>query len=164
MKRSLSVLATLAVVAGTSLPALAQTPAAPAPHSQGVGIQASWLSGSGITYRRWLADGWGLQVAAFPYFTGDYYFFNPGGQVMKELFRNDTFRAYGLAGIGMATYGSSYSGSGYQLGIPVGGGVDWFWGDTFAWTFGLGYTLAFQSTSTRPSFTPGGTFGFMLEW
>lgn len=164
MKRSLSVLATLAVVAGTSLPALAQTAPAPTPHTQGVGLQMSWLSGSGLAYRRWLPEGWGFQVAAFPYFTGDYYFFNPGGQVMKELFRGNNVRAYGLAGIGLATYGSSYSGSGFQLGLPVGGGLDWFWNDNFAWTFGVGYTLAFQSNSSMPSFTPGGTIGLMLEW
>lgn len=164
MKRSLAALAILAVVTGTSLPALAQTPAAPEPHTQGVGIQMSWLSGSGLTYRRWLPEGWGLQVAAFPYFTGDYYFFNPGGQVMKEMFRNDNIRAYGLAGVGLATYGSSYSGSGFQLGIPVGGGLDWFWGKNFAVTMGVGYTLAFTSQSNMPSFTPGGTIGAMLEW
>lgn len=163
MKRSCSMLAALAVVVGTGLPAQAQVPAAPPPHTEGVGIQASWLSGSGFTYRRWLHDGWGFQVAAIPYVAGGYYFFNAGGQLMKEMFRNRTIRAYGLTGVGAALYGDGSS-TGFDLGVPVGGGLDWFWGDNFAVTFGLGYTLAINSRSTGLGVTPGTTVGVLLEW
>ncbi len=168
MKRSLLTAATLALLAGTTLPAYAQVPAQTPGQTkagtQGVGIQMSWLSGSGFAYRRWLDNGWGFQVAAFPLVLTDYYFFNPGGQVMKELFRNGNLRAYALSGVGAAMYGSTYGASGMDLGIPVGGGVDWFWGENLSINFGLGYTLSFHSNRRSPTLEPGGTVGVMLEW
>lgn len=148
MTRSLPALASLAIVAGTSLPALAQTPAA---HTQGVGFQTSWPSGPAFTYRRWQPDGWGLQVSTA-------LFIAPiEGHVMKEFFRGDTLRAYGLTGVSLAYPGST-------LGLPLGAGLDWFLDNNFALTFEAGYTLALNFGPSRLSFMPGGTIGLMVEW
>lgn len=178
MARSSLLVAMLAFGLGGASPALADPSgssaglleASPlASHTQGVGVQVSWLSGSGLTYRRWLDNGFGFQVSGVPFLTSGSSFINVGGQVMKEFFRSRTVRGYGLLGAGLAySYGgTSYDNNGAQVaaptslnvGIPLGIGGEWFVTDNLAFTAGAGYTLAFPL-----SFSPGGTIGLMLEW
>lgn len=143
----------------------------------GVGLSASWLAGSGITYRRWLDNGFGYQVAAIPFFqpnNGEAIgFVNFGVAAMGTLLRAESFRGFWILGYGTyLTRENVFGANGDRtvkaladLGIAPGFGIDYLIGQNLALHAGLAYTVSFK---IRPpervaeagwGFGPGGQIG-----
>lgn len=150
--------------------ALAASSAALPRHSLGVSV--SWLTGSGLTYRRWFENGLGFQVAGVPMLTTTNTFVNVGGQVMQLITKNDAFCLYGLTGFGVGYSASNGFGTGVpinhtDIGIPLGVGMDWYVTRDVACTLAIGYTLSTSFNGAQSAgygFTPGFSFGTILEW
>ena len=123
---------------------------------QGFGVTLSNLSGSGFSYRRWLASGRGFQVSGFPYLNGADTFFNLGGQVMQSFFETPGGRGYGLiaAGGGLGTLATRWFGE-PAWNLSVGGGADLRLAANLVLSAQLGYSL-----SAGNRIGPGGGAGF----
>lgn len=152
----------------------------------GYGLSVSWLSGSGFAFRRWLANGWGWQVAGIPYSDGVSYFHNAGGQVMRQLIEGGQGRLYMLGATGaaygnMATtgwYRRSEDGQSVELlptllwNLSAGLGADLRLTPNFVLAFGAGYSLGPQATVSPDGrvrteslgITPGFSIGTFLEF
>ncbi len=152
---------------------------------QGVGLQYSSLSGSGATYRRWGANGWGFQIAGIPALSfvnnRTAGFVNLGLQGMSTFLKTDRLRLYTLLGVG-ALYRpnesrsrwdsdtqtvSTQEGAAWDVGIAPGLGVDYRIYERFLLTGALGYTFSRQSFAAEPpsyAYSPGITLGTLVEW
>gem|GEM_PF-2110833 len=151
----------------------------------GLGIQYSSLSGSGATYRNWLDNGWGYQVAGIPAIsfsdnrtTG---FVNLGLQGMAPILKTDRLRLYSLLGIG-ALYrpndvryiydpgtgvSTDRTGDAWDIGLAPGIGLDFRIYDRFLLTGALGYTFSRQSFAADAptyAYSPGISLGTIIEW
>lgn len=164
-----------------SLPDVSLQEAAWEPKDEhGLGASLSWVAGSGVSYRRWWKNGFGLQVAAVPLLslqdsnlTG---LMNIGIQGMGPIVHNRVFRAFWLLGYGVAfDRGVFYRNvsqdgtlsSAYRLdqGIAPGVGLDWMIAPNLALHGAIGYTVSFSGTTEsgslqlRPGFAPGVALG-----
>lgn len=170
-------------------PTLASTPVRPVNYTRALGVAVSFLSGSGLTYRRWFDNDWGFQVSGVPWMTlqegmltG---FTNLGAQAMMPIFKGDRIRLFGLLGFGAlytASRTTTYPDNDYtkppvyglstrtDLGLAPGIGLDYLFLNNFAVTAALGYTFSQSSESgvnngaPRPGFSPGGTIGALVYW
>lgn len=166
-----SVLMTSLLICLTASPAGAEEASSSLP-LQSLGVSVSWLTGSGLSYRRWFENGYGYQVAGVPLVTTTNTFVNVGAQVMQVITKNEAFRIYGLTGFGVGYGASNGFGTGVpinhtDIGVPLGVGFDWYVARNVACTLGVGYTLSTSfngSQSAGYGFTPGFSFGSFLEW
>lgn len=170
-------------------PSIAETPGRPANYSTALGLSVSYLAGSGLTYRRWFENDWGVQVAGIPFVTVSNNvpsgFVNLGLQGMVPFFKGERVRLYGLLGTGAAyNVSNTYaypapaldgtqppavmvSSDRWDLGVAPGVGVDYLFYNNFALTAALGYTVSRTSgRDVTPSWSlgPGGTFGVLVYW
>ncbi|MNX57337.1 hypothetical protein D3C86_881530 [compost metagenome] len=163
--------AALVVTTLAAAPATAVAAEQPAPSNpNGLGLSVSTLAGSGVTYRRWLDNGLGFQVAGVPFMgmkddgsLGGFY--NIGAQVMYAPLRFDNVSFYGMLGAGVGN--NLYAGRS-DAGIAPGVGMDWSLSPNFALVAALGYTLSMTQTASprrttyglSPGFTVGGLVCF----
>lgn len=170
-------------------PGIAETPSRPANYSRALGLSLSFLSGSGLTYRRWFANDWGVQVAGIPFVTVSNSvptgFLNLGLQGMMPLFKGERIRLYGLMGVGAGYNVSNYATypapgpdgivgapvmvfrDRWDLGVAPGLGLDYLFYNNFALTGAVGYTFSRTSgNDAAPSWAlgPGGTIGALVYW
>jgi hypothetical protein len=166
-----TLLAALITLSCALSPVAAQAAEQPAlPARNGLGLGVSTLAGSGITYRRWLDNGVGFQVAGIPFVgmkddgsLGGFY--NIGAQVMYAPLRFDSVVCYGMLGAGVGN--NLYAGKS-DAGIAPGIGLDWYLSPSFVLVTTVGYTLSMtQTLSPRrttyglsPGFTVGGLVCF----
>lgn len=167
---------------------IAETPVRPTNYARALGLSASNLSGSGLTYRRWFENDWGVQVAGIPFVTVTNNlpsgFVNLGLQGMMPFFKGERVRLYGLLGVGAAYSLNRYStyvpGPGgadgsmvttttdrWDLGIAPGIGLDYLFFNNLAVTTAVGYTVGRTSGSQQDpswSLSPGGSIGVLVYW
>ena len=156
------------------------------PELTGYGLAVSWLSGSGFAWRRWLANGWGWQLAGIPYSDGTNYFHNVGAQVMRQMVDGRLGRMYLLGATGLA-YGTAGPTGWYQRGedefswtrqptllwnLSAGLGADFRLTPNLVLAFGAGYSLGPQAVYNDQNtvrtetlgVTPAFSFGSFLEF
>lgn len=155
---------------------------APRNYMRALGVGASNIAGSGLTYRRWYENGWGYQVAGLPIVTVDQNVWrtwvNLGAQAMLSIYRTDRVRLFGLLGLG-AAYTSNpnydpntgtYTGASsnrWDLGVAPGIGADVFVFNNVALTAALGYTVSRTTLDAEvPQYglNPGATVGVLVYW
>ena len=136
--------------------------------SSNLGVQYSTISGSGLCYRGWGADGLGFSVAGIPYQTTDGEkatgFINFGGQVMKAIYEGPMTRLYGLAGAGTGIF---FDSGRRDQNLTLGIGADWAMSQKFLFTAAIGYSQSSQfrdAGKNTSTFEPGYTFGMFFAF
>jgi hypothetical protein len=124
------------LMAGTAIalmtlatPALAQEKAG---DEHAVGFYISNIAGSGMSYQRIFANGWGFRVSGIGWGQGRSMFVNAGAAVTKDIDRRDWGRLYGLLAVGTGvgnfagdTGAGLNGGTNVQANLAPGIGVQW---------------------------------------
>lgn len=96
-----ALLPAIALATALAAPAMAQEPdRLPAVDAHAIGGAYSTISGSGFSYYRTYANGWGWHVAGIGWGQGGSSFWNAGGAVTHQIDRRNWGTLYALLGAG----------------------------------------------------------------
>ncbi|MDB5035810.1 MAG: hypothetical protein JWQ98_3051 [Chlorobi bacterium] len=114
--------------------------------SYGIGLMAGLTSGAGLSGRATFPGGFAAQATAFVITVGNWTHFNLGGEVQYAFIRKNTWRLYGLFGMGFySSHTSDTAFPGNRISDPfrfgIGPGYESFIGDQLVFSVALPITV-----------------------
>jgi len=120
-----------------------------------VGLNASLLSGAGLSGRVSFPRGFSAQLSSFVISTGGVLFFNVGAEGQYAFTQGDVGRLYGLVGLGYylsdredTTKPGNRIASPFRLGAGVG--YEWFTTRNISFNVALGFTWFVEESKVWP--------------